>query len=295
MTAGRIEARAAQLTAARTPFVEAVVVRAQRPTSAYAGARAIVTSDGAIEGFVGGACAKDSLRLHALRVLETGEPLLLRILPGTEGADAAEGSVTVANPCLSGGALEIFLSPRVPAPRLVVVGDAPIAVALVELAAMVGFDPVQVTADAATGSLDDAAVVVASHGEAEERTLERALHEHAAYVGLVASRARGAEVLGRLDVTPDERARVHTPAGLDLHARTPQESALAILAEIVRERRGAPDIAIATPATTTAVDPVCGMEVAVSAASARSELGGVTTYFCCEGCRERFESEAARV
>lgn len=292
MTVGWIEARAAELIAARAPFVEAVVVRAQRPTSTGAGARALILPDGTIEGFVGGTCAKESLRLHALRVLETGEPLLLRILPGTEGADAAEGSVTVANPCLSGGALEIFLEPRVPTPQLVVVGDAPIARALMELAGIVGFDPVQLVGDAAPGPLVDAAVVVASHGEAEERTLERALNDHAVYVGLVASRARGAEVLARLDVTPDARARVHTPAGLNLHARTPQESALAILSEIVGERRGAPRVEIPSSSPASAMDPVCGMEVVVSAGTVRSERGGETTFFCCEGCRERFDSEA---
>ena len=119
--ARRVEA----LTAQRIPFVSAIVVRAQDPTSVRAGDTAIVLGDGSMEGFVGGACAESSVRLQALRVLETGEPLLLRIVPDeddTEGA-AAEGALVVANPCLSGGALEIFLEPRLPAPRITVVGE----------------------------------------------------------------------------------------------------------------------------------------------------------------------------
>src|SRR3954447_1978012 len=108
-------------------FVSAVVVRAQRPSSVRPGDRAVVSPDGTIDGFVGGACAEPAVRLHALRVLETGEPLLLRIVPGDDEAPAQEGAVTVQNPCLSGGALEIFLEPHVPAPRVAVVGDTPIA------------------------------------------------------------------------------------------------------------------------------------------------------------------------
>ena len=108
---------------------------AQSPTSVRAGDAAMVRADGTIEGFVGGACAETSVRLHALRVLETGEPVLLRILPGgAEGEAAAEdGAVTVKNPCLSGGALEIFLEPHLPAATLRVVGKTPIALALADL------------------------------------------------------------------------------------------------------------------------------------------------------------------
>src|SRR3954447_22029804 len=127
MIAARLSRRADELRAARTPFVVATVVRAQRPTSVHTGDAALVLADGTIEGFVGGACAEQSVRLHALRALETHEGMLLRILPDdTPESAAAEGAVNVSNPCLSGGALEIFLEPRVPAPRVAIVGDTPI-------------------------------------------------------------------------------------------------------------------------------------------------------------------------
>ena len=86
-----------------------------RPASVQPGASALVLGDGTIEGFVGGHCAEPSVRLHALHVLETGEPLLLRIEPGNGEGDAIDGAVTVHNPCISGGALEIFLEPHLPA------------------------------------------------------------------------------------------------------------------------------------------------------------------------------------
>ncbi len=235
---------------ARVAYVEATVVRAQAPSSARAGARAIVLGDGRIEGFVGGACAEESVRLHALRALETGEPLLLRILPARAGAETGEGYVTVANPCLSGGGLEIFLEPHLPTPRLVVVGDTPIGRALAELAGRAGFDVLAAAPDALAG--DEAAVVVATHGRDEERVLDAALDAGVPYVGLVASPARGAAVAAALHADTAHRARLHTPAGLDIGAVTPQEVAISILAEIVATRRaalhGPPRAAPAAPA-----------------------------------------------
>jgi xanthine dehydrogenase accessory factor len=229
-----IAGRADALTASRTPFAVATVVRRQRPSSVRPGDSAVVLADGTIEGFVGGACAEESVRLHALRVLETGEPLLLRIVPGDIDGPAEEGAVTVSNPCLSGGALEIFLEPRLPAPRIVVVGDTPIALALERLAGEVGFDARKGTDPFLAIDDDDAAVVVASHGHGEEEALRAALASAVPYVGLVASRARGAAVRDSLGV--EGTSRLRTPAGIDIGARTPEQVALSILAEIVAVR-----------------------------------------------------------
>jgi xanthine dehydrogenase accessory factor len=236
MIAERLANRAAALKAERVPYVQATVVRAGRPASVRAGAAALVLGDGTIDGFVGGHCAEPSVRLHALHALETGEALLLRIEPGTADDEAAsEGAVTVHNPCISGGALEIFLEPHLPCPRLHVVGDTPIALALAELGGSLGYDVVA-AGEHVDPSIDDAAVVVASHGRDEEEALSAALDAGVPYVGLVASRKRGAAVLESLTVSDDDRARVHTPAGLDIGARTPHEIALSILAQIVAER-----------------------------------------------------------
>src|SRR5690606_1041246 len=155
------------LIARRVPFVSATVVRAQCPTSARPGDAAIVLADGSIEGFVGGQCAEGSVRTAALDVLSSGEAVLLRILPdAAEEVPDAPGARTVVNECLSGGAIEVFLEPRLPAPILQVVGTSPIAAALAELAPRLGFvvatDP---PAEPPT------AVVVATHGRHELETI----------------------------------------------------------------------------------------------------------------------------
>ena len=288
---------AAELTRTREPFVQATVVRAQKPTSAHAGDTALVRADGTIDGFVGGTCAESSVREYGLMTLSTNEPLLLRIVPGEVAGESEEGAVTVANPCLSGGAVEIFLEPRVPAPRVVVVGDSPVAEALVQLGRPLGFDVELVTGEQAQPKTGDAALVVASHGRGEEPALTSALRLGVPYVGLIASRIRGASVLAALDVPDDQRARVHSPAGLDIGGRTAPEIALSVLAEIVQERRAAERHSAApgpVAAPARAVDPVCGMSVAPVDSSPHADVDGVRTWFCCDGCRTTFLADPAR-
>jgi xanthine dehydrogenase accessory factor len=272
--------RAEALRAQRSAFVLATVVRAQRPSSARAGDAALVLGDGAIEGFVGGSCAEQSVRLHALRALETGEPLLLRILPGDDDTPAAEGAVTVQNPCLSGGALEIFLEPVAPQPRVLVVGPSPVATELERLGAALELDVVS-SGEPGPGDL---ACVVASHGNDEIGPLRAALDAGVPYVGLVASERRGEAVLDELRAAGADPGGVETPAGVPIGAHTAAEIALSILARIVAVRR---TTATAPALPETAIDPVCGMTVVVTAATPSLERAGETVYFCCEGCRSR--------
>jgi xanthine dehydrogenase accessory factor len=283
MIKGRLVQEMERLRAERRPFVTATVVRAAKPTSVRPGDSALVLADGTIEGFVGGVCAQSSVRLHAARALETGDAILLRLIPGAAPEDepaTPDGVVVAHNPCLSGGSLEIFLEPWLVAPRVVVFGDTPIARAVGELAAAAGYEVARDEAPAAS----DAALVVASHGEGEEDALVTALESGVGYVGLVASPRRGAAVLASLDVPDALRAQVHTPAGLDIGARGPAEIAISILAQIVAERTAHPPVA----APATATDPVCGMEVMVTDSTPYADGGDERVYFCCEGCRTAY-------
>lgn len=277
-----LSGRATSLRSSRQPFVHARVVWAERPTSAKPGDEAIVLADGTVEGFVGGECAEATVVGQSLSVLNTGQPLLLRITPRPEPEQ--EGKLVVHNPCLSGGTLEIFLEPSLPAPMVQVVGDSPIALALLTLGQPLGY-----TMLPWSGAIeaDAAAVVVASHGKDEEKPLVTALEAGVPYVGLVASKRRGAAVVSALPVSAELKVRVHSPAGLDIGAATAEEVALSILAEIVagqprRAREGHPLVADVC----TAIDPVCGMSVAVTPDALH--LGDV--YFCGPGCLKTFQA-----
>lgn len=278
--------RVQQLRATRTPFVHATVVRAEQPTSARAGDEAILLADGTIEGFVGGQCAQNSVRKAALGALQAGESVLLRVLPdGDVHFPEAPGACVVVNPCLSGGSLEIFLTPQLPAPLIRIYGETPIADALTQLCRVLGYDACR-DADLA----DTSAVVIASHGGPEAEMIRAALDHGVGYIGLVASKVRGASILSGLELTDEERSRVHTPVGVPIGAKTPPEIAVAIAAELIAAlRHGSLDRVMRTQqGPREAVDPVCGMTVSVGPATEHLEVAGDEYWFCCSGCRTAF-------
>jgi xanthine dehydrogenase accessory factor len=237
---------------------------------------------------VGGDCAETTVRQQSIAALRAREPVLLRITPTPEPDQA--GKVVVHNPCLSGGTLEIFLEPLVPPPLVHVVGSAPTAAALLALGRRLGY---AMSAYEGRVGVDAAALVVASHGQGEHEALVAALEAEVPYVGLVASRKRGRAVVDSLAVSDDLKAKVRTPAGLDIGATTAAEVALSILAEIVashpRAARSPKAAAVALPRTE--IDPVCGMSVLASDDAVHiddSEPGGRTVWFCGSGCRKAF-------
>jgi xanthine dehydrogenase accessory factor len=282
-----IAERAYQLTVSRKPFVHATVVRAQEPTSARAGDDAVILSDGSIEGFVGGQCAESSVRAAALDTLRDGRTMLLRVLPDdAAGFPETPGALVVVNPCHSGGAIEIFLRPVLPSPVLRLVGSTPISAAVATLGTFLDFE-----VSSLGGFAGATAVVVAGLGKDEEPAVRAALDHGVGFIALVASRKRGAELLAGMGLSDEERARIHTPAGVDIGARTPQEIALSIMSEVVRAIRvdglapaaGAP---VAQPQQ--AIDPVCGMTVLVGPDTPHARVDGVDYWFCCPGCLAGF-------
>ncbi|MGW5126139.1 XdhC family protein [Streptomyces sp. NPDC004069] len=304
MTNAELLTRADALRHGRTPFVLATVVHVERPTSARPGDSALVLPDGTVEGFVGGSCAETTVQLQGLRVLRTGESVLLRITPGADtGAEGpperGEGLVTVANPCLSGGTLDIFLEANLPPALAYVYGHAPIARALLDVGHVLGLDA-RPASPAGPLPPDLDVVVIATHGRDEETVLIDAVRAGVPYIGLVASPKRGAAVLTALDLTEKQLARVHTPAGLDIGARTPAEIALSVYAQIVALRpqaaRSAPSAAESTaPRTLTEdVDPVCGMTVAITPDTLSLDRAGTLVYFCGPGCRHAFADDPSR-
>ncbi len=304
-----------ELTRRGRPFATATVVRAERPTSGKPGDSAIVTADGTLVGWIGGSCAQPAVIREALAALAEDRSRLIRLSPEPGTRPVPEGITEVPMTCFSGGTLDIFIEPHHPRPRLLLVGNLPVAQALAHLGRALNYQVIAVDptgsnamahADEVLRSVDDITahitpltfVVVATHGEFDEPALTRVLATNAPYIGLVASRKRGAAVLDTLaqnGVTRDALARVRYPAGLDILARRGNEIALGIMAEVVKARRSLERLpgpqaveeeSSVTPAT--AIDPVCGMTVQVAGAQHTHEHEGRTYYFCCGGCRLRF-------
>ena len=122
---------------------------------------------------------------------------------------------------------------------------------------------------------DTTAVVIASHGGPEAEIIRAALDNGVGYIGLVASKVRGASILNSLDLSDAERARVHTPVGLAIGAKTPAEIAVSIAAELIAGIRGG---SLSRPVSVDgspreAVDPVCGMTVTIGPATEHLQAG----------------------
>jgi xanthine dehydrogenase accessory factor len=319
-SAREILAEAARLADRGESFALATVVRRTPPSSARPGARALITRDGRMRGWLGGSCLDPVVRREAAEALREGEPRLVVFAPDP-AAEERPGTRVHPMTCHSGGTVEIHVDPVRPEPTLELYGDSPVVRALAEMAPAAGFR-VRVTeaapADEAAGSSDgsghgagDAATaggagagdgadrwaVVATMGEWDDDAVRRALDRGAAYVGLVASPRRAAELRGRLGLEDEDR--LVSPAGLDLGAREPGEIAVTVLAEVIQRRRagqataerGTPDPAASAAADVpgaTALDPVCGMEVEVEGARHRASHGGEEFLFCCAGCRQTF-------
>jgi xanthine dehydrogenase accessory factor len=256
-----------------TPFVLATVVAVERPSSGRVGDRALVTAEGELRGWVGGACTEPEVIRLSLLALADGEPRRERI----------------ESRCASEGAVEVLIEPQRPALLLSVVGEAPAARTLRELAGVLGWRT--------TSTIEGAdAVVIASMGHDDEEALEAALASSAGYVGLVASAKRASALTAELrdrGIDEESLARIRSPAGLDLGPSTQEEIAAAILAELVAWRH----TRVAAPAELVeeAIDPICGMTVAVAAAKETAVRDGITYYFCSAHCRKRFEAQTARV
>jgi xanthine dehydrogenase accessory factor len=296
-------AQASDLARRGEAFALATVVWRQGPSSSQQGSRAIITADGRLHGWIGGACAEPAVIREARQVIADGSARLLLLgSPAQFGESVPDGMTVVPISCQSEGALEVYIEPVVPAPSLVVVGRSPMARTLTELARTVGWQARLIpgeefsSADAGPGSI----VVVATQGHGDEEAVEQAVAARPAYLGLVGSARRGEAVLGYLaerGVPRDQLDQVRVPAGLDLGPTSHQEIAVAILAQLVQLRATGTLSTGATPAVAAApaeaADPVCGMTVTADPDGRPMSHDGTTYYFCSAGCRRAFEAEPA--
>jgi xanthine dehydrogenase accessory factor len=300
---------AAELAAREQPFVLATVVRRQPSSSAQSGDTAVITASGEFHGWLGGSCTQPTVVREARRALADGEPRLIALSPDPAG-EPRPGIVPFPMTCHSGGSVEIYLEPVMPQPRVVLFGVSPVVSALSRLSKAMGYavdvvDPaanrerfpeadrlwtdlrkLEIPAGARTF------VIVATMSDSDEDVVRAALEMRPAYLGVVASAKRFAPIregLIRRGVSAKSVESIQTPAGLDIGARTPEEIAVSILAQIIESRANAVEEETESELTMTeALDPVCAMSVDVVTARYRAEVGGRVYYFCCAGCRERF-------
>lgn len=283
-------ALAAKLSARDEPFALVTVVRREPPSSARVGDAALVTESGEYHGWAGGGCTREAVLRESLRAIADGEPRLLSLSPSGSAGTPRTGMQLLPMACESGGTVEIYVEPVLPAPRLILFGTTPAVDALGRVGEAMGYR-VERSPDAVAKG---AHVLIATMGEEDLELLQKVLASEPAYVGVVASRKRFEHVRETLAACGVPRAaldRVFAPAGLDLGARTPEEIALSVMAQIVQQRRTPAKVQpskLSSRDGREAIDPICGMSVAVATARHTAEVKGTKYYFCCAGCRSKF-------
>ncbi|MCY0879276.1 MAG: XdhC family protein [Firmicutes bacterium] len=297
---------AARLDAEGASFVMVTVLRTVAPSSAVAGAHAVVTPDGRVVGFVGGECTRQQMLELARQALADGRPRRLLLSPDPDRYVSEEVRDLVVQPmtCHSGGTVELFLEPRLSWPSLVIVGQSPVAQALGQLAAALPWS-VKAFSYEETGDWDqlgeairqavspETYVVVATLGQYDDWTLEVLGSASPHYLGVVASRRRGDLLRERWRALHGSEAPpVRAPAGLDLGSRHPGDIALSILAEMTQERAQHP-VSVAPRdevASARVIDPVCQMVVDLRTTPYRITWQGVEYGFCAAGCLDAFRA-----
>jgi xanthine dehydrogenase accessory factor len=284
-------------------YALATVVWRKPPSSGQPGSKAVITSDGQLHGWIGGACAEPVVVREAKRVLAAGEPALIWLGQegDFEGMHVPQGVMTIPMSCQSEGALQLYIEPVLVAPEVLVVGRSPMVTTLLELVRGVGWRGEIIDGPDFQPHMVGSAsiVIVATQGHGDEEALETAIKAEPAFIGLVASEKRGDAVRGFLidkGIPAEKLSRVQAPVGIDLGHTTHREMAVSILGKLVQMRAAGE---LSQPWNTSGVivepeevrDLVCGMTVEAVPANRPLEHEGIVYYFCAPGCRVAFEKE----
>jgi xanthine dehydrogenase accessory factor len=301
-------------------FVEATVVRREIPSSGKSGDKAIIDRHGEMTGWVGGGCVKGIILKEAEAAMKTGTSRLVRV--GKFSSDNREECVIEYEmECMSEGAVEIFVNPVLPTPHLVVIGKTFIAKALVKIAKAAGYRISLVAPGADMKAFEEvnqfttqlsfneikisavSAIVACTQGENDKMALELILSQPCFYKGFVASHKKITGLFNELLQQGFHREQldvIHSPCGLNIHAKKPEEVAISILAQIIQQQNSntgtgftsfEPAADAASPQKKYYINPVCGMPVDIDKPKHIIEYNTEKVYFCCDGCKTQFEKE----
>jgi xanthine dehydrogenase accessory factor len=237
--------------------VLATIIEAHGSIPSVVGAKMLVRDDGSIVGTIGGGCVEDHTRMRALQVMKEEKA---KILDFSLDQDPGDDPGLVC-----GGTLRVFMEPVLPAPLLYVFGAGHVGLSIYKVALLAGFQPIVVddrqsyancerfpdarevhAADieqtmAKLAPPDSAFIAIATRGHRHDmRVLRWALKTKARYIGMIGSGRKtltAFEELKREGHTAESFERVYSPIGLQLGAVTPEEIAIAVVAEMIAVRR----------------------------------------------------------
>lgn len=231
-------------------FAVATVVSVHGSASSRPGMRSVLSADGErLWGWVGGGCVESTAAAAALRALETNEAQTVEV-------DLDDEVLGAGMPC--GGGLTLFVQPYTASPHVVIAGHGVIAETIATLAKALDYRVTVVDPDAERDRfacadllstdpsvlnevVPGAHLVVATQHKGDHLIIKEAIERGAASIALIASAKRAGlvfEYVRGLGVSEERIATIRSPAGLDLGGRAPQEIALSVMSELVKELRG---------------------------------------------------------
>lgn len=222
-------------------YAMATIVRTAGATAGRAGAKAIVTAEGDLIGFVGGGCLRSAILKAGRTAIETGAPQYVRSAPKdalTPGGNV-EGLQAYASGCPSKGEADVFVEPVLPQVPVAIFGEGDLAEQLETLAAAVGLAAQRVSCGetlTAIPGLERGFAVVATQGVGDKAALEASLSSTCRRVLFVASAKKAAHWRSKLEKNDALRpllAKLVSPAGLPIKAASPSEIAVSILAQLI--------------------------------------------------------------
>ncbi len=297
----------------------ASIVRREAPTSGKPGDKALITPNGEVKGWIGGGCTKGIVIKEALEAIEQQTPRLVKIQPGMDAPDLP-GVKNYKMTCMSGGIVEVYIEPIMPVTQIHIFGRSHIARALCEIGAAAGFNinviseladvdmfpsasSITMLSDFELGQqLNNDYVIVCTQGEDDEKNMKAAIESRPRYLAFVASKRKSDTLFMNLEVggmKKEDLAGIKTPAGLDINAKTPEEVAISIIAEIIKVKRS-DEYPVQEKTEKTAeqkldddlyINPVCKIPIQKSTAKHVLEYEGEKVYFCCDGCKVSFEKD----
>jgi xanthine dehydrogenase accessory factor len=233
----------AKAIADKQPAVLATVVEVKGASPAKVGAQIVLLEDGTTAGTVGGGKLESAILEDARLTLTESLPRLPKYSLTEEGTDAVG--------TLCGGEVRVFIQPFLPPPQLIIVGGGHIGRPLKVMGEASGFGVLVVDAEAGRANVpgldsvhltaDSFIVLITTDHISDEAALRQVIYSPVPYIGMIGSRHKCETILGHLrtdGIGQDSLKRVYAPIGLNLGGPTPEEIAVAILAEVIAVRRG---------------------------------------------------------
>ncbi len=235
----------------------ATIVEVTGSIPSFQSAKMLIRQDGTMVGTIGGGCTEAEVWQAAMDVIESERP---RLLEFNLGQDAAYD-----NGLICGGQLNVYVEPVLPVANALIFGAGHISKSLSKIATLAGFRATVVdnrdsyanrnrfpeAAEVLADEYEDVferlradnstyAIIVTRGHKDDMRVLRWAVEQPLRYIGMIGSKRKTLEVvkhLGKEGVAIDKLSRIHAPMGLDIGAVTPEEIAIAVVAEMIQRRR----------------------------------------------------------